>query len=311
MPTTYIIGTVFVDIKAFSRNPYNPEGRNVGDIRIIHGGVCRNVCEDFAQQGESVSFVSAFDPTALGDDVVNRLRALNVDLTYVRRADRGMGLWMAILNEKGDLAGSISQQPDFSPIQDIICTKGEEIVRKADHIVLEIDTNEIIAGEVLRLARKYRRPVYAIVGNMHVILARPDFLRDVRVFICNEIEAGQLFGATLDHCSPEEMLKALKTFVPSMGIPAIVITMGAHGAVYYDTVTGASGHSPALHAKLVDSTGAGDAFFSGTVMALNHGYSLRDAVGVGNLMASATIARTESACPPIGNLFPPPSPPIR
>ena len=43
-----VIGTVFVDIKGFPTDTYLPEGRNVGNIEYIDGGVSRNVAEDIA-----------------------------------------------------------------------------------------------------------------------------------------------------------------------------------------------------------------------------------------------------------------------
>ena len=43
-----VIGAVFVDIKGFPDDAYIPDGRNVGRIEYIHGGVCRNVAEDIA-----------------------------------------------------------------------------------------------------------------------------------------------------------------------------------------------------------------------------------------------------------------------
>ena len=78
---TAIIGSVFVDIKGFSLVHYVPTGSNVGRVNIVHGGVCRNVCEAFAQQGEKAMFVSLTDTTALGRDVRSHLEALGVDLT--------------------------------------------------------------------------------------------------------------------------------------------------------------------------------------------------------------------------------------
>ena len=50
-----VFGSVFVDIKGFPFGKYLPTGRNVGDVKIVHGGVCRNVAEDLANVGADVS----------------------------------------------------------------------------------------------------------------------------------------------------------------------------------------------------------------------------------------------------------------
>ena len=43
-----VIGATFVDIKGFPLDIYLPQGRNVGDVEYVHGGVARNVVEDIA-----------------------------------------------------------------------------------------------------------------------------------------------------------------------------------------------------------------------------------------------------------------------
>ena len=75
------------------------------------------------------------------------------------------------------------------------------------------------------------------------------------------------------------------------------LTMGKNGAVFYDSRTGEEGHCPCCPCTLVDTTGAGDAFLSGTVMGLTKGYSLAKSVKAGTHLASATIQVAESSCP--------------
>ena len=42
-----VFGAVFVDVKGYPLAPYIPGGRNVGRVLQVHGGVSRNVAEDF------------------------------------------------------------------------------------------------------------------------------------------------------------------------------------------------------------------------------------------------------------------------
>ena len=113
-----VIGAVFVDVKGFSREKYVPTGTNIGDVNIVHGGVCRNVAENFAKLSEPVRFVSMVEDTGMGREVLERLQGLGVNVDHVIRAENGMGMWLAILDERGNLAGSISRQPDFSALED-------------------------------------------------------------------------------------------------------------------------------------------------------------------------------------------------
>lgn len=305
MANTVVVGVVFVDIKGFPFAKYNPQGRNLGSVRIVHGGVSRNVAENFANLGMPVSFVSILEDTAIGKDVASRLSAAGADLSdMVTAPENGLGMWLVVLDESGNLAGSISRMPDTSILEDYISRNGEAIVSSAENIVLEIDLNERIASKILTLAEKNHKKVYAIVGNMSVILAHPEFLQRTDCFICNEIEAGRLFSSdAVPAFSPEQMLEYLPTAAKTAGIPSMVVTMGARGAVYYDGVNDEAGICPPCPAQVVDTSGAGDAFFSGTVMALTRQLPLHEAVRYGARLASLTIASDENSCPVIPDFF--------
>lgn len=299
MAYTAVFGAVFVDIKGFPSGKYFPTGRNLGEVKIVHGGVCRNVAEDLANVGNFALFVTMFETDGIGEDVRRRLENCGVNLQYALNAENGMGMWLAVLDENGDLAGSISRQPDFSALEKQVELCGDEIVKNCENIVLEIDMRESIAEKVFALAEKYQKDVYAVVGNMSVILKRPDFLSKTRLFIMNEIEGGSLFGCELDREDPKSVLEIVRREAAEREIREIVVTLGDKGSVFYDAKSGDCGHIPAEQTVMVDSTGAGDAFFSGTVAARTKGFDLRRAAEFGAHLAALTIRSNESTCPKI------------
>lgn len=295
---TVAIGVFFADLKGFPFGHYVAEGRNLGRIRITHGGVCRNVAEDLVHVGQPVTFLSLCDRSAISKDMLEHLTNEGVDTRHVTMVEEnGVGMWLVILNEKGDLAGSISQMPDVAALERAFNEKGEALIRQADNVVLEIDLNANIAERTLALAEKYHKPVYAIVGNMSVILAHPEFLQKLDCFVCNEVEAGRLFGTEDVLMLPEEILELLPSAMEKRGIPAMVVTVGKEGAVFCDRRTGEKGHCPACPATLVDSTGAGDAFLSGFVAARSRNYGIRQAVSAASRLAAAAIGCEESVAP--------------
>ena len=305
MAGTAVIGAVFVDIKGFPAGRYDPHGRNLGIIKTVHGGVCRNVAENFANVGMPVSFIGMMEDSAIGRDVEQHLAEIGVDLSHtVRVAENGIGMWMVILDENGCQAGSISKIPDMRPLEEYLILHGEEIVKEADSIVLEVDLNEAIAERIFGLAEKYQKKVYTIVANLSVIRARPDLLTKTDCFICNEIEAAKLFGVeAVNRFSPEELLEFLPAAADSACIPAMVVTMGDKGLVFYDGRTKCAGICPICRTEVVDTSGAGDAFFSGTVMSLLRGLPLQEAVRYGTKLASMTIGRVETVCPVCKDFF--------
>lgn len=299
-----VVGVVFLDIKGFPFFKYDAVGTNLGNVLMTHGGVARNVAENMANLGAEVEFVTMLDDDSLGREARLRLRGAGVKLTHaVSTPDKGMGMWLAVFNEKGDLAGSVSHMPDASPIERLFDEKGEEIIRSCRGVALEIDLSEKVSERVFELAERFDKPVYAIVANMSVILRRPDFMARTACVILNEIEAGRLFGREIRALSPEETLEAVSEAASAMGIRSIVVTMGARGAVYLDAKNGLRGVCPAVPCRVVDTTGAGDAFFSAVVESLARGMRLDDAVTCGARLASMTVSTSESTCPHVDEHF--------
>ena len=197
-----VIGAVFVDVKGFPEDLYLPTGRNAGEIKFVHGGVGRNVAEDIANVELRPVFVSLVDKSAQGEEVVRQLRRHKVNTDYIRAVPNGMGMWLAVFDQYGDLAGSISQRPDLSRICDILDQKGDEIFKNADSVVIEADIGKDIVKRALDLAEKYGKPVYGVVANMGIASERRDFLQRMDCFVCNQAEAGILFVADYANITP-------------------------------------------------------------------------------------------------------------
>lgn len=291
-----VIGDVFIDIKGYSTSPYIPYGRNAGTIVQIHGGVGRNVVEDIANVELEPTFISLVDNDAMGEDVIQKLNRHKVNTSYMRKVENGMGTWLAVFDHEGDVVASISKRPDHSPVERILDEQGDEIFKDADSIVIEIDIDKEIVKKTFYYAEKYNKKVYAIVSNMTIAIERRDFLRRTACFVCNQQEAGILFSEDYEQMTAEELAEILPERICSAQIPQMVVTMGGDGAVYADR-EGNKGIYPALKVDVIDTTGAGDAFFSGVCIGLTYGKTLREACGIGTRLASTVICTSENICP--------------
>lgn len=291
-----VIGAVFVDIKGYPLANYNPAGRNVGNVVQVHGGVGRNVVEDIANCELRPTFLSLVDQSGIGEDVIGKLKSHKVDTRYMRATADGMGTWLVIFDNDGDVAGSISKRPNLLPISDILDEYGDEIFRDADSIIIEIDIDKETVKRVFRLAKKYGKRVYAVVSNMSIALERRDFLQSIDCFVCNIQEAGILFTDDFSNKLPSEMADILSRKVQAAQIPGMIVTMGAEGAVYAD-IYGDKGWCPARKVDVKDTTGAGDAFCAGAAIGLTYGKRLEEACEIGAQLAASVIITSENACP--------------
>ena len=291
-----VVGPVFVDIKGYPDDTFIPAGRNKGRVEYVHGGVARNIAEDIANCELRPTLVSLVDETGAGMDVMKKLRNHKVNTDYIRTVPGGMGTWLAVFDNTGDVVASISKRPDLEPLLDILEQQGDEIIANCDSVILDMDIDKEIIKRVLKLSRKYGKRVYAETANMSIAMERRDFLQEVECFICNIQEAGILFFDDYSQKTPEEMVEILSERIAAAKIPSMIVTMGGSGAVYAND-RGEKGFCPARKVEVKDTTGAGDSFCAGVVIGLTYGKDLKEACDIGTMLAASVIVTTESVCP--------------
>lgn len=291
-----VIGAVFVDIKGFPYDNYLPTGRNAGRVEYVHGGVARNVVEDIANVELRPTFLSIVDDTPMGEAVVQKLKNHKVNTDYVLTRPDGMGTWLAVFDNNGDVAGSISKRPDMYPVAELLAEKGDEIFSSVRSVVLEIGLDKEIVKGTLELSKKHNVKTFALVANMSIAAERRDLLQQFDCVICNQQEAGILFLDDYEHKTPEEMRDILAERILSARIPSMVVTMGADGAVFASE-QGEKGVCPARKVQVKDTTGAGDAFCAGVAIGMTYGKTMAEAVEIGTMLAASVITSSENVCP--------------
>ena len=95
---------------------------------------------------------------------------------------------------------------------------------------------------------------------------------------------------------PEAMRDILAQRIEQAHIRRMVVTMGAKGSVYAER-GGECGICPAHEVGVVDTTGAGDAFFAGVAIGLTYGKTLAQSCVIGTRLSASVIVTEESVCP--------------
>ncbi|MBQ9036698.1 MAG: carbohydrate kinase family protein [Erysipelotrichaceae bacterium] len=291
-----VFGATFVDIKGYPLAQYIPAGRNVGRVIQVHGGVSRNVVEDIANIELNPTFVTVLDHSGTSTDVIEKLKRHRVNTDYIIRDEDGLGSWLAIFDNNGDVIASISKRPDLSKILDVLEDKGDEIISNCDSIVVEIDMEVAILKKIFELADKYGKDIYAVVSNMSIAMERRDLIKRVSCLVCNEQEAGLLFSEDYEDMSPEELRNVILTRIENAQIKRMVVTMGQQGAVYAEE-NGNCGICPPQKVDVIDTTGAGDSFFAGIAIGLTYGKTIEESCKIGTRLASSVISTKENVCP--------------
>lgn len=291
-----VIGAAFVDIKGYPHAQYIPGGRNSGYVVEVHGGVARNIAEDIANIELRPTMVTVLDKTALGEDVIRKLNKHLCCTDYIRRSPDGLGTWLAVFDNTGDVVASISKRPDLSEIERILDEDGDEIFSAADSIAVEADIEVPILKKVISLSEKHGKKLFAPVSNMSIAVERRDLIRRLDCLVCNRQEAGILFSENYDDKTTEEMIDIMHDKVIQAGMKSIVVTLGGDGAVFA-SCDGQKGFCPPQKVDVNDTTGAGDAFFAGVAIGLTYGKDLAGSCAIGTRLAASVIVTDDNVCP--------------
>jgi pseudouridine kinase len=288
------IGKVFVDIKGTSFAPLHKDAKNVGDITFSNGGTGRNVAQNLAVLGNEVRFISTV--TNIGVGVHDELKSYGANVDHVEMLeDHGKGMWLAFLDNEGDLQTSISKQPEAKLLEEAIFRQSIYAHNGVDALTIDLDLSVTVLELLIHLCRKLELPLFGVCGQLRVIERNRHLLQGFTGFICSREEAEIL--SDLSIVTVEDAIHVANE-VAKKGAPLTVLTMSELEAVYVDRRTATSGHVGTKKVKVVDSTGAGDSFFAAVLAELTEEKPAEEALKLGMKIAAEVIASTENGLVP-------------
>lgn len=257
-----VIGGITADIEG---NPFGqliPGDSNPGRIRISYGGVGRNITENLARLGASVSFISAAGDDFVGRGAVSELAALGADVSQIHLIKgENTSMYISILNILGDMEIGLCNM-------DVLERISKDVIQGAFHRLQEacivcLDTN--LTEETLDYITDKLKDVPLFLDPVSVskaVRAR-NIIGRFHSIKPNRIEAQAISG--LQILSSEDLSAAGQWFIEK-GVKRVFITLGA-GGVYYREGDVEGVIRPGI-TEIVSATGAGDAFSA----AILHGF---------------------------------------
>lgn len=166
--------------------------------------------------------------------------------------------------------------------------KSRSLIESAGILLLQLEINLDALYKVIDIAHETG---VTIVLNPAPAAELPDeVLRKIDIVTPNETEAQVLTGVKIEN--EADAKKAAKVFMDK-GVKEVVITLGSLGAFAMDQEK--SELVERLNVDAIDTTGAGDAFNGGFVMALAEGKDLFTALRYGNVTGALSVTKLGTA----------------
>ncbi|MGR6468438.1 ribokinase [Rhizobium sp. PAMB 3182] len=253
------------------------------------GGKGSNQAIAAAKAGGKVTFISRVGNDPFGDMALAAYDAAGVKANVMRMDGVSTGAAFIFVNEdNGDNA--IIVAPGAAGLigkEDVDANRAE--IEGAAIFMTQLEQPIEAAIHGLTIAKKAG---VTTIFNPAPAQALPDDIYPLCDFIVpNEVEAAGIVGHDVD--TDEQAVKAAETLL-KRGAKGVVITLGGRGALYHT-----AGHSEFVPAfsvgKVIDTTGAGDAFLGGFATAIAEGQAAIDAVRFGAATAGIAVTRPGTA----------------
>ena len=258
-------------------------------FKVGPGGKGSNQAVAAHRAGADVCFITKLGADTFGQMARSFYEAEGMDTRYLLidpEASTGGALIMVneqtAQNEIMVILGACNQFSDAD------LESRREKIESADILLLQMETNPDALEKVIRMA--YEKGVRMVLNPAPARPIADELLGMIDTVTPNETEAFTLTGVKVEN--KEDAHRAAQVFL-SKGVKNVVITLGEHGVYVTD------GAREELYERItvmaVDTTGAGDAFNGGFVMALSMGKDLFEAARFGNCTGALSVTKIGTA----------------
>ena len=289
-----VIGGVNMDISAALTAPFVPADSVPGRVTLGCGGVARNIAHNLRLMGHDVKFVSVFGGETFGEMCWRECQAIDLDLTLSERCE-GMrnGLYLCVNDQTGDMIAAVADTDIISHITPEFLEARIPAINESTLVIA--DTN--ISTEALQyLIDHCTAPL--VVDTVSTAKA-PRIIKALQQSekkSLNSLKLNLQEAQAVTHCSTA---KEAADRLTAMGVEQVYITLGSDGVYCSDGTR--HEHFNAIPTRVINTTGAGDAFIAGIVHATMQQEPFPDRTKTGMKAAHATLLSLQTVNPDVGN----------
>ena len=285
-----VVGGVNMDIGGRSAAPLVAADSNPGTVRMSLGGVGRNIAHNLALLGVDARMLTAFGDDLYAQKIAASCGELGIDISQALQVPgAATSTYLFISGDDGDMALAVSDMDIYDHGTPASLQSRRALLDNAQVIVT--DTN-IPAESIQWLCENMKVPIFADpVSTAKAVKLKP-VLGKLHTLKPNRMEAELLSGVSItDDASLERAAKALL----DTGLRRVFISLGSDG-VYAADHAGAL-RLPCCPARMVNATGAGDAFMAALAWAYLEGTALEPTAQCAQAAAAIAIEGAETINP--------------
>jgi 2-dehydro-3-deoxygluconokinase len=296
------LGPAAFDLAAIGETmvAFSPDG-DPPRYRAVPGGAESNVVVGMARLGCRTRWVSRLGDDALGRLIEEAIAAAGADVAVERDADRPTGIYTKHIGpqgtavayyRRGSAATELSEN-DLSrigPANRLHLTGITPALSESAHRMVEaVLDGAAVLGRRVSFDLNYRPALWADAATAARVLAPLAQRADI-VFVGDD-EAAELFGTTDAAVLSGALVGAdhAELILKRGPGPASIVTEGEELS------------ERSLGARVVDATGAGDAFAAGYLAGEVFGWAARDRLRLGHFLAAMVIGAVEDTPPAFSN----------
>ncbi|WP_312694977.1 PfkB family carbohydrate kinase [Caproiciproducens sp.] len=258
-PYVCVVGGANVDIQGFPGERLVMNDSNPGAVKISFGGVGRNIAENISRLGIQTKLITAVGNDDYGRGLLEAAGKCGMDMKHSLVSDEyPTPIYLSILDEEGDMKVAISQMNVLEKVTPEFIENRRQLIKRAQLCVIDTNLPEKTLAfltqefpemdfylDTVSTAKAVK--VKNILGRLHTI--KP-----------NRLEAEKLSDIKI---TDEDSLRRSGEFFLKQGVRRVVISLGSRGTYYRDRETEFILETE--KARVVNATGAGDAFMAGLV----------------------------------------------
>lgn len=259
------VGAANVDVHGRSRSPIVMRDSNPGFLRTSVGGVTRNILENLARQSVSASLLTAVSDDVYGEKILRDSAAAGIDVSHVYlKKGVASSCYIAVLDERGDMLLGMSDMRIIQNLHTNYLDENRALLQNATAIVcdacLPCEFLDYLVSGPASGAKVFIDPVStAYAHQMKPITGKFFGIKP------NEMELAVLSGMPAD--SETEIEFACEALL-NLGVGRIAVSRGERGCYYADADGNRMFRALRPVERMVNATGAGDAFMAGFLHAL-------------------------------------------